>query len=327
MGRVLSYSKAINEAMHQMMESDPSVFVLGEDVAKMGGDFGLTQGIYHKWPDRIFDTALSESAIVGLANGAALCGLRPVAEIMFADFFGVCFDQLVNNAAKLNFMFQGKAKCPITVRAPQGAGIRCAYHHSACVESWFLNTPGLVVVCPTTPYEAKGMLVAAIRNDNPVIFLEHKMLYNTRGEVPEELYEVPLYKANVEREGKDVTILALQMTLGIAHKAAAKLEKDGISAEVINLRTIAPYDKQTVMESVAKTGRLVIAQEGPKTGGWAAELSAMIADDMFEYLRAPIKRVTSMDVPIAFAPVMEDYVLPSAEKIEAACRELAGYGF
>ncbi len=327
MGRVLSYSKAINEAMHQMMESDPSVFVLGEDVAKMGGDFGLTQGIYHKWPDRIFDTALSESAIVGLANGAALCGLRPVAEIMFADFFGVCFDQLVNNAAKLNFMFQGKAKCPITVRAPQGAGIRCAYHHSACVESWFLNTPGLVVVCPTTPYEAKGMLVAAIRNDNPVIFLEHKMLYNTRGEVPEELYEVPLYKANVEREGKDVTILALQMTLGIAHKAAAKLEKDGISAEVINLRTIAPYDKETVMESVAKTGRLVIAQEGPKTGGWAAELSAMIADDMFEYLRAPIKRVTSMDVPIAFAPVMEDYVLPSAEKIEAACRELAGYGF
>jgi pyruvate/2-oxoglutarate/acetoin dehydrogenase E1 component len=327
MGRLLSYSKAINEAMHQMMESDPSVFVLGEDVAKMGGDFGLTQGIYHKWPDRIFDTALSESAIVGLANGAALCGLRPVAEIMFADFFGVCFDQLVNNAAKLNFMFQGKAKCPITVRAPQGAGIRCAYHHSACVESWFLNTPGLVVVCPTTPYEAKGMLVAAIRNDNPVIFLEHKMLYNTRGEVPEELYEVPLYKANVEREGKDVTILALQMTLGIAHKAAAKLEKDGISAEVINLRTIAPYDKETVMESVAKTGRLVIAQEGPKTGGWAAELSAMIADDMFEYLRAPIKRVTSMDVPIAFAPVMEDYVLPSAEKIEAACRELAGYGF
>lgn len=327
MGRVLSYSKAINEAMHQMMESDPSVFVLGEDVAKMGGDFGLTQGIYHKWPDRIFDTALSESAIVGLANGAALCGLRPVAEIMFADFFGVCFDQLVNNAAKLNFMFQGKAKCPITVRAPQGAGIRCAYHHSACVESWFLNTPGLVVVCPTTPYEAKGMLVAAIRNDNPVIFLEHKMLYNTRGEVPEGLYEVPLYKANVEREGKDVTILALQMTLGIAHKAAAKLEKDGISAEVINLRTIAPYDKETVMESVAKTGRLVIAQEGPKTGGWAAELSAMIADDMFEYLRAPIKRVTSMDVPIAFAPVMEDYVLPSAEKIEAACRELAGYGF
>ncbi|MEL7602521.1 MAG: alpha-ketoacid dehydrogenase subunit beta [Bacillota bacterium] len=327
MGRILSYSKAINEAMHQMMESDPSVFVLGEDVAKMGGDFGLTQGIYHKWPDRIFDTALSESAIVGLANGAALCGLRPVAEIMFADFFGVCFDQLVNNAAKLNFMFQGKAKCPITVRAPQGAGIRCAYHHSACVESWFLNTPGLVVVCPTTPYEAKGMLVAAIRNDNPVIFLEHKMLYNTRGEVPEELYEVPLYKANVEREGKDVTILALQMTLGIAHKAAAKLEQDGISAEVINLRTIAPYDKETVMASVAKTGRLVIAQEGPKTGGWAAELSAMIADDMFEYLRAPIKRVTSMDVPIAFAPVMEDYVLPSAEKIEAACRELAGYGF
>ncbi|MDR0840296.1 MAG: alpha-ketoacid dehydrogenase subunit beta [Christensenellaceae bacterium] len=325
MSRVLTYAKAINEALFQSMERDASVFILGEDVAKMGGDFGITQGISYKWPDRIFDTALSESAILGLSNGAALCGLRPVPEIMFADFLGVCYDQLVNNAAKLRFMFQGKAGAPITVRAVQGAGIRCAYHHSACVESWFMNTPGLVVVSPSSPYEAKGMLNAAIRNDNPVIFLEHKLLYNTKGEVPEEYYEVPLYEAEVEREGSDVTIIGLQITLPMAHAAAKQLEKKGVSCEIIDLRTVAPYDKETLKASVAKTGRLVIAQEGPRCGGWAAELSAMISEDLFEYLRAPIKRVTSLDVPIAFAPALEDFVLPKTEQIVAACEALMEY--
>ena len=325
MSRVITYSKAINEALHQSMERDDKVFVLGEDVAKMGGDFGITQGIFHKWPERIFDTALSESAILGLSNGSALCGLRPVPEIMFADFLGVGYDQIVNNAAKLHFMYQGKAIAPITVRAVQGAGIRCAYHHSACVESWFMNTPGLVVISPSSPYEAKGMLNAAIRNDNPVIYLEHKMLYNTKGEVPEEYYEVPLYEAEIEREGTDVTIVALQMTLPMAHAAAKELEKKGISAEIIDLRTVVPYDKETLKNSVSKTSRLVIAQEGPKCGGWAAELSAMMSEDLFEYLRGPIKRVTSMDVPIAFAPVLEDYVLPKAEHIVKACEELMEY--
>lgn len=325
MSHVISYAKAINEALHQSMERDPDVFCLGEDVAKMGGDFGITQGIYHRWPNRIFDTPLSEAAFMGLCNGAASVGLRPVPEIMFADFLGVCYDQIVNNAAKMNFMYQGEAHCPITVRAVQGAGIRCAYHHSACVETWFMNTPGLVVVCPTTPYEAKGMMNAAIRNDNPVIFLEHKLLYNTKGEVPEEYYEVPLYQAEVEREGEDVTILAMQTTLALAHKAAAELAENGVSAEIIDLRTILPYDKDTVIESVSKTGRLVIAQEGPKCGGWAGELSAMIAEDLFEYLLAPIKRVTSLDVPLAFAPDMEDYVLPKAGQIVTACETLMKY--
>ncbi len=325
MSRQITYAKAINEALHQSMEKDPSVFILGEDVAKMGGDFGITQGIWHKWPERIFDTALSESAIVGLSNGAALCGLRPVPEIMFADFLGVCFDQIVNNAAKLRFMFGGKTGCPITVRAVQGAGIRCAYHHSACVESWFLNTPGLVVVSPSSPYEAKGMLNAAIRNDNPVLFLEHKILYNTKGEVPEEYYEVPLYEAEIERAGTDVTIIGLQTTLPLAHAAAEQLAAKGVSAEIIDLRTVAPYDKETLRDSVAKTGRLVIAQEGPKNGGWAAELSAMMSEDLFEYLRGPIKRVTSMDVPIAFAPVLEEFVLPKTEQIVAACEALMDY--
>ena len=325
MTRKITYAKAINEALHQEMERDNRVFVLGEDVAKMGGDFGITQGIWEKWPNRAKDTALSELAILGLSNGAALCGLRPVPEIMFADFLAVCLDQLVNNAAKLNFMFQGKAHCPITVRTVQGAGIRCAYHHSACIESWLMNTPGLVVVCPSTPYEAKGMLIAAIRNDNPVVFLEHKMLYNIKGEVPEESYEIPLFEAEIEREGKDITIIATQMMLYLAHKAAAQMEKEGISVEIINPRTIFPYDKKTISESAAKTGRVIVAQEGPKVGGWAGEISAMLSEEIFEYLKAPIRRVTSIDVPIAYAPILEDYVLPKTEDILKACRELMEY--
>ncbi len=325
MSRQLSYAKAINEAMIQEMERDDSVFVLGEDVARMGGDFGLTQGIYHRWPDRIFDTALSEAAIVGLANGAAIAGLRPVAEIMFADFAGVAFDQIVNSAAKLNFMFQGEANCPVVIRAPQGAGIRCAYHHSATVESWFLNTPGLVIVSPATPYEVKGLLISAIRSDDPVLFLEHKMLFNVKGEVPEEPYALPLGKGVIEREGRDVTIVALQITVGMALKAAAELEKDGISAEVLNLRTIKPYDEQLIAESVAKTGRLVIAQEGPKVGGWAAEISAMIDEKYFEYLAAPIARVTCLDVPVSFAPTLEDYYMLKPADIVRAAKATAAF--
>lgn len=325
MSRILTYTKAINEAMIQEMERDENVFVLGEDVARMGGDFGLTQGIYQRWPNRIFDTALSEAAIVGLANGAAIAGLRPVAEMMFADFAGVAFDQIVNSSAKLNFMFQEEANCPVTIRMPQGAGIRCAYHHSACVESWFLNTPGLVIVSPANPYEAKGLLISAIRSDDPVLFLEHKMLLNARGEVPEEPYALPLGKGVIEKEGKDVTIVALQITVGMALKAAKALEKEGINAEVINLRTIKPYDEQLIAESVAKTGRLVIAQEGPKVGGWASEISAMVNEKYFEYLAAPIERVTCLDIPVSFAPTLEDYYMLSPEDIVSAVKKTVAF--
>ncbi len=323
--RVISYAKAINEAMIQEMERDERVFVLGEDVAKMGGDFGLTQDIYHRWPERIFDTPLSEAAIVGLANGAAIAGLRPIAEIMFADFAGVAFDQIVNSTAKLNFMFQGEANCPVVIRAPQGAGIRCAYHHSATVESWFLSTPGLVIVSPATPYEVKGLLASAIRSDDPVLFLEHKMLLNAKGEVPEEPYTLPLGKGVIEREGTDVTIVALQITVGMALKAAEQLEKEGISAEVVNLRTIKPYDEEIIADSVAKTGRLVIAQEGPKVGGWAAEISGMVSEKYFEYLAAPIKRVTCLDAPVAFAPVLEDTYMLHADDIVRAARQVKAF--
>lgn len=322
MARELTYSKAINEALHQEMELDESVFVLGEDVGKMGGDFGITMGIIHKWPERIKDTPLSESAIIGLCVGSAVWGLRPVAELMFADFVGVCYDQLVNNAAKIHFMYDGKANCPMVVRAVTGGGIRCAYHHSQCIEPWLGNIPGLIIVAPATPYEAKGMLISSIRNNDPVVFLEHKLLYNTKGEVPEEPYEVELFKAEIEREGTDVTVVATMRMLDFAHKAAAKLEQEGVSVEIIDPRTLYPIDKGTIIESVAKTGRLVVVQEGPKTQGYAAEISATVMDEIFEYLKAPVKRVTNLDVPIAFSPPMEDYVMVREEHVVEACREV-----
>lgn len=320
MARSISFSKAINEALHQEMEQDEKVFILGEDVAKMGGDFGVTSGIWLKWPKRAFDTALSESAIVGLSCGAGLTGLRPVAELMFADFVGVCYDQIVNNAAKLCYMFEGKASAQIVIRAVTGGGIRCAYHHSQCIEPWLMNVPGLVVVAPATPYEAKGLLVASIRSNNPVVFLEHKGLYNKKGEVPEELYDIPLYKAHIEREGSDITIVAAMSMLDFAKKAADELAQENIKCEIINPRTLFPLDKETIVKSVAKTGRLVIIQEGPKFMGYGAEISALINEDIFEYLKAPIKRVTSQDTPMPFAPQMEDYVLPHYSDVLKACR-------
>lgn len=316
MSRKLSLSKALNESLIQSMERDEDIFIIGEDVAKMGGDFGITQGIWQRWPNRAYDTPLSEQAIIGLCSGAAALGLRPVAEIMFADFLGVCFDQIVNNAAKMNFMYGGEASAAITVRTSTGGGIRCAYHHSQCVEPWLMNIPGLVIVAPSSPYEAKGLLNAAIRDDNPVIFLEHKALYNIKGEVPQDYYELPLYQAEVKRKGTDVTVVATMMMTDLALKAADILAKEGISVEVIDPRTLFPLDKETIIESVGNTGRLVVVQEGPQFMGYGAELAAMAAsEELFEYLKAPVKRITSEDVPTAYAPCMEDFILPNLDKV------------
>ena len=326
MPRKLSFSKALNEALHQSMELDENVFIIGEDVAKMGGDFGITQGIWHKWPNRAYDTPLSEQAIIGLCSSAAALGLRPVAEIMFADFLGVCFDQIVNNAAKMNFMYGGEASAAITVRASTGGGIRCAYHHSQCVEPWLMNVPGLVIVAPSTPYEAKGLLNASIRDNNPVIFLEHKGLYNVKGEVPQEYYELPLYQAEVKRKGTDVTVVATMMMTDLALKAAGQLEKEGISVEVIDPRTLFPLDKETIIQSVGRTGRLVVVQEGPQFMGFGAELSAIAAsEELFEYLKAPVKRITSEDVPTAYAPCMEDFIMPNLDKVLQGIRSTVEY--
>jgi len=326
MPRKLSFSKALNEALHQSMERDENVFIIGEDVAKMGGDFGITQGIWQKWPERAYDTPLSEQAIIGLCSGAAALGLRPVAEIMFADFLGVCFDQIVNNAAKMNFMYGGEASAAITVRASTGGGIRCAYHHSQCVEPWLMNIPGLVVVAPSTPYEAKGLLNASIRDNNPVIFLEHKGLYNVKGEVPQDYYELPLYQAEVKRQGNDVTVVATMMMTDLALKAAEQLAQEGISVEVIDPRTLFPLDKETIIQSVGRTGRLVVVQEGPQFMGFGAELGAIAAsEELFEYLKAPVKRVTSEDVPTAYAPCMEDFIMPNLDKVLRAIRSTVEY--
>lgn len=326
MSRKISFSKALNESLHQSMERDENVFVIGEDIAKMGGDFGITQGLWQRWPDRAKDTPLSEQAIVGLCCGSSVLGLRPVAEIMFADFLTCCFDQIVNNAAKLHFMYNGQASAPLVIRASTGGGIRCAYHHSQCVEPWMMNVPGLVIVAPATPYEAKGLLNASIRDDNPVIFLEHKGLYNVKGEVPEEYYEIELYKAAVKREGSDVTVVATMKMVDLALQAAEILANEGIGVEVIDPRTLFPLDKKTIGESVAKTGRLVVIQEGPKTMGFGAELGAIMAEELFDYLSAPVLRITSQDVPTAFAPVMEDYIMPSLERAVEGIRKTARYG-
>jgi pyruvate dehydrogenase E1 component beta subunit len=298
------------------MERDPNVYMLGEDIGEMGGDFGVTRGLWAKYGEaRVRDTPLSEAAIIGTAVGSAMMGMRPVAEIMFADFLGECYDQLVNNAAKMHYMFDGQFKAPIVVRTACGGGFGGGPHHSQSVEGWFLNVPGLVIVAPATPADAKGLLLAAIENDNPILFLEHKALYRVKGDVPEGYYTTPLRQARVARAGKDVTVVATMKMVHEALAAAAELEKEGIDVEVIDLRTILPYDAETVLASVRKTGRAVVANEAPRTGGLASELSAVIGEACFRDLKAPVERVTGLDTPIPFSLVLEKYILPGKEQV------------
>lgn len=324
--RKISMREAINEALHQEMERDEKVFVLGLDVAKMGGDFGVTSGLWKKYGSkRVKDMPLSEAAILGVANGAAFAGYRPVAEIMFADFVTECFDQLVSYSAKAHYMFAGQLKAPLVVRTATGSGFHTAFHHSQNIESWLLNVPGLTIVAPSNPYDAKGLLIASIRDDNPIIFLEHKTMYDFKGEVPEEPYEVDLYKSAVVKEGSDVTVISYMKLVHQCLEAANKLEKEGINAEVIDMRTLMPIDKETIFDSVSKTGRVVTVFESAKTGGYGSEISAMITEEMFEFLQAPIKRVAALDCPVPFSPTLEEYVLPSREDIEAAIKEVVEY--
>jgi pyruvate dehydrogenase E1 component beta subunit len=305
------------------MERDPNVYMLGEDIGEMGGDFGVTRGLWAKYGDaRVRDTPLSEAAIIGTSVGSAMLGMRPVAEIMFADFIGECYDQLVNNAAKMHYMFDGQFKAPIVVRTACGGGFGGGPHHSQSVEGWFLNVPGIVLVAPSTPADAKGLLLASIENDNPIIFLEHKALYRIKGDVPEGYYTTPLRKAAVVREGSDATVVATMKMVHEALTVAAELEKEGVSVEVIDLRTIRPYDAETVLESVRKTGRAVVANEAPKIGGLAAELSATIGEECFHDLKAPVARVAGLDTPIPFSLVLEKYILPGKEQVTAGIRNV-----
>jgi len=318
-----TYLQALNEALSQEMERDPNVFILGEDVGQFGGCFGVTQGLFSKFgEERVMDTPITESVIVGAAAGAAASGLRPVAELMFVDFIGVALDQLFNQAVKMRYMFGGKAKVPMTLRMPQGAGIGAAAQHSQSLEAWFMHIPGLKVAIPSSPADAKGMLISAIRDDNPVVFLEHKLLYGVEGEVPDESYTIEFGKADIKREGTDVTVVATSKMVYSALEAAETLAKDGISVEVVDPRSLLPLDTETILNSVRKTHALVIAHEAVGFAGPGAEISAQVAEHAFDYLDAPITRVAAPFCPVPFSPPLEQAFIPGADEIVKAVRGL-----
>ena len=331
MARIISFKEAINEALDQEMTRDSSVIVMGEDIVggtgspgeddAWGGALGVTKGLYGKHGNQIMDTPLSESAYVGAAIGAAACGMRPVAELMFVDFMGVCFDQIYNQAAKFKYMFGGKAETPVVIRTMVGAGIRAAAQHSQMLTAIFTHIPGLKVVCPSNPYDAKGLLIQSIRDNDPVIFCEHKSLYGVEGEVSEESYVIPFAEANVMREGGDVTIVAYGMMVGKALDAAETLAKEGVECDVIDLRTLSPIDMETVLESVENTGRLVVVDEANPRCSIATDVSAQVAQQAFKSLKAQIEMVTAPHTPVPFASTLEDIYIPSNDSVAIAVRK------
>ena len=321
--REISFSEATLEAMSEEMERDSSVFVLGEDIARQGGIFGQFKGLPQKFgTDRVLDTPISETAIVGAAVGAALAGMRPVADMHFADFIGVCMDEVFNQMAKVRYMFGGQCKVPMVLRAPDGIIRSAAAQHSQSVEAWFMHIPGLKVVIPSNPADAKGLLKAAIRSDDPVLYFEHKVLFPMKGPVPDGDHIVPIGKANVSRKGKDVTIVSYSLMMHRALEAAEKLAAEGIEAEVSDLRTISPIDKDTIFESLRKTKRLVIVHEAVKQGGVGAEISALVAEEMIDWLDAPIRRIGAPFVPVPFSPPLEQLVKISADHIAKTVKEI-----
>jgi pyruvate/2-oxoglutarate/acetoin dehydrogenase E1 component len=330
--RMLTGNKAMAEAIAQEMERDPNVFVLGEDVGVYGGIFGATQGLLEKFgKNRVLDTPISETAFIGAAIGAAAEGMRPIAELMFVDFFGVCMDQIYNHMAKIPYMSGGAVKLPMVLMTAVGGGYSDAAQHSQTLYSTFAHLPGMKVVAPSTPYDLKGMMISAIRDDNPVVFMFHKTLQGlgwmdqvdeSVGEVPEESYTVPLGKAKVVREGEDVTIVGIQMMTHQATAAAKILESQGISAEVIDIRSLVPLDKETILNSVRKTHRLVVVDEDYLSFGFTSEIAAIVAEEALYDLEAPIKRLAIPNVPIPYSHELEKYVLPNAQKIADAVRNL-----
>lgn len=321
--REIKYVDALNEALRQEMERDERVFIMGEDIGPFGGIFTVTKGLWEQFgEERVRDTPISEAGFVGAAVGAAATGMRPIAELMFMDFITIAMDQLANQAAKMRYMFGGKAKVPMVLRANMGAGRSSAAQHSQSLQAWAAHVPGLKVVMPSDPYDAKGLLIAAIRDDNPVVFLEHKFLYPIKGHVPEEIYTVPIGKAEVKRVGKDVTIVGTSMMVHKGLKVAEKLSHEGIDVEVVDVRTLAPLDRETIASSAKKTGRVVVSDEGCISYGAGAEIAMAIFEEAFDYLDAPIKRVCAPDVPIPFSPALEKFVCPSEEQLISAVKEI-----
>lgn len=322
--REITYLEAVREALTQEMERDERVFIIGEDVGAYGGAFGVTLGMVEKFgEERVIDTPISELGIAGAITGAALHGMRPVGEIMFMDFTTLAAEQLVNQAAKIRFMFGGKATVPFVLRTPAGSGTGAAAQHSQSLENWFVHVPGLKVVMPSTAYDVKGLLIESIRDDNPVIFIEHKLLYKTKGTVPEESYTIPLSKAEVKREGKDLTIVATSIMVRRSLEAAEQLAEEGIDVEVVDPRTLKPLDEETIVQSVMKTGKVLIVHESCKTGGYGGELAAVIAgSEAFDFLDAPIRRLAGRDMPIPYNRNLEYHTVPQVENIVEAAHDL-----
>ncbi|MCF8211263.1 MAG: alpha-ketoacid dehydrogenase subunit beta [Rhodoferax sp.] len=330
MSRKISMKQAVNEALDQAMAADPTVICMGEDIVggagangekdAWGGVLGVTKGLYAKHGDRLLDTPLSESAYIGAAIGAASCGMRPVAELMFIDFMGVCFDQIFNQAAKFKYMFGGKAETPVVIRAMVGAGFRAAAQHSQMLTPLFTHIPGLKVVCPSNPYDTKGLLIQSIRDNDPVIFCEHKNLYAIEGEVPEASYAIPFGEASVVRDGKHCSIVTYGLMVHRSLEAAAALAKEGVEVEIVDLRTLSPLDLDTVLDSVTKTGRLVCVDEASPRCNIATDISAQVAMHAFGALKAQIEMVAPPHTPVPFSPTLEDLYIPSAAQIADAVR-------
>jgi len=319
----IMYRDAINQAMFEEMKKDDKLFLIGYDVGKYGGEFQLSHDLFKAFgEDRVRDAPISAQGIIGCAIGAAITGCRAIADIPFSDFMAMCMDQVVNQAAKFYYMFAGQAKVPIVVVTAIGGFIQAGPQHSQSLEAWFTNTPGLKIVAPSTPYDAKGLLKTAIADPNPVIYVTHKVLYPMKDEVPEKEYTVPIGVADIKREGKDVSVITYSLMVHKALKVAEKLAKDGVSVEVVDLRSLYPMDKQAVLNSVRKTGKVVVVHEAPKTGGFGGEIAAVIAEEGFHDLKAPIKRVGAKWAPLPFVSALENAILPSEEDIEKAVREL-----
>ena len=318
----MTYAQAIREGLDEAMSADDDVFLIGEDIGEAGGVFGVTKGLWAKYEERVLDTPISEEALVGAAAGAALLGGRPVAEIMFSDFSTLAMDMLVNQAAKTSYMTGGRLSCPMTVRMVTGTAGATAAQHSQSLEAWFTHTPGLKCVAPSTPADAKALIKTAIDDSDPVLFFEHKMLYNLKEEVPDEHDALPLGRGNVVRSGTDVTIVSYLKTLHEAVKAAQDLERDGISAEVFDPRSLVPFDREGLGASLERTGRLVIAHEAPTTNGFGAEIAAIASESFWDLLKGPIVRVCGRDTPVPYAPELEGFVLPDAQRITESVRRM-----
>jgi pyruvate/2-oxoglutarate/acetoin dehydrogenase E1 component len=322
-GREITFAQAINEALAEEMRRDARVFIIGEDVAEAGTPFKVLSGLVQEFgTSRVIDSPISEAGITGMGVGAAMTGMRPVVDIMFGDFITLTMDQMVNQAAKIHYMSGGKLKVPMVMRTTLGATRRSAAQHSQSLHAWFSHIPGLKVVIPSTPYDAKGLLKTSIRDDNPVIFFEDKMMYQLKGRVPEEEYTIPLGVADVKRVGKDITLVATSSMVQVSLRAAEILDGAGISAEVIDVRTTVPLDKQTLIESAQKTSRVIVVDEGYQSYGVTAEIASVIADGAFYYLDAPVKRMGAMDVPVPFSPVLEDQTVPTPDAVAEMARTL-----